>query len=119
MLLREAIAQASEENLQKMGTVWRGLGLQVAKNFATTMYKQYAKPLEVKFEYISPPVVDPQSTLNEVVVTSREKWVYGGPTKIDHEEAFEFIYTLSQEDGQWVIRRYTYRNLTTPTSTPP
>ncbi len=118
VLLREAIAQASEENLQKMETVWRGLALQVAKNFATTLYKQYAKPLEVKFEYINPPVVDPQSTSNEVVVTSREKWNYGGPTKIDHEEAFEFIYTLSQEDGQWVITRYTYRNLTTSTSTP-
>jgi len=117
VLLREAIREATEENLEAMETVWRGLGLQVAQNFATGVYEQYSKPVEVQFEYIRPPALDPDSGPDEVVLTSREKWRYGGPTKIDHEEVFEFIYTLNREDGQWVISRYTYRNLPAPTAT--
>jgi hypothetical protein len=116
-LLRQTIRLADEENMQKLETVWQGLALQVAKNFATDLYQQYAKPLKVQFEYIRPPVVERQDSTDEIVVTSQEKWLYGGPTRIDHEEAFEFIYTLSQTDGQWVITRYTYRNLPVPIPT--
>lgn len=118
LLLREAIANANEENLQELERVWRGLGLQVAKSFATGLYERYSKPLEVEFEFIQRPEIDPESSAEEIVVSSREKWRYGGPTKIDHEEAFEFIYTLNQDDGQWVISRYTYRNLVIPSATP-
>jgi hypothetical protein len=126
ILLQQAIAEASEENLQSLSTIWRGLAFQVAQNFATQMSKQYAKPMVVEFEYLEPPTVDRRSTQSEVTVTSREKWAYGGPTKIDREELFDFIYTLTKEDGSWIISRYTYRNIPasdltptpTPTSTP-
>lgn len=117
VLLREAIREATDENLEAMETVWRGLGLQVAQKFATSIYDQYSKPVEVQFEYIRPPALEPPGEADEVVVTSREKWRYGGPTKIDHEEVFEFIYTLVREDGRWVISRYTYRNVPLPTAT--
>ncbi len=117
-LLREAMTLANEENLERMETVWQGLALRVARNFATELYDKYAKPIQVRFEYLKPPTIDPASKEDEVIVTSREQWTYGGPTKFDREEAFEFIYTLEKVEGQWVITRYTYRNLPTPTPGP-
>ena len=117
VLLQEAIVQGDEENLQKMEIVWQDLAFQVAKNFAAEIHEQYAKPVEVQFEYVQSPTIDPQSSRNEVIVTSREKWAYGGPTKIDKEEIFDFIYTLAEIDGDWIITRYTYRNVSSPIST--
>ena len=117
VLLQEAIVQGDEENLQKMEIVWQDLAFQVAKNFAAEIHEQYAKPVEVQFEYVQSPTIDPQSSRNEVIVTSREKWAYGGPTKIDKEEIFDFIYTLTEIDGDWIITRYTYRNVSSPIST--
>lgn len=121
-MLQAAIAEANEENLQNLATIWRGLAFQVARNFATQMSEQYAKPMVVKFEYVKPPSVNRQSTPSEVTVTSREKWAYGGPTEIDREELFDFIYTLTREDEGWIISRYTYRNIPpadlTPTPAP-
>ncbi len=117
ILLREAITDASPEKLQQMETIWRGLALQVARNFAVKIHEQYAKPVQVQFEYLEPPTVDQASARAEVTVTSRERWSYGGPTQTDKEEVFDFIYTLAQEDGRWLIIRYTYRNVSA-TSTP-
>jgi hypothetical protein len=116
ILLREATALANEENIQSLQTVWQGLGLTVATDFATKLYERYAKPFDVEFEYITLPKVEEQSSPDEVIVTSRERWSYVGPTKRD-EEAFEFSYTLNRQDGRWVITRYTYRNLPFPTPT--
>jgi hypothetical protein len=118
ILLQAAIAEANEENLQSLATVWRGLAFQVARNFATQMSEQYAKPMVVEFEYLEPPTVDRQSSHSEVTVTSREKWAYGGPTAIDREEVFDFIYTLTKEDESWIISRYTYRNVPASDLTP-
>jgi hypothetical protein len=117
VLLQEAIVQGDEDNFQKMEIVWQDLAFRVAKNFAAKIHEQYAKPVEVQFEYVQTPTIAPQSSRNEVVVTSREKWAYGGPTKIDKEEIFDFIYTLTEKDGGWIITRYTYRNVSSPTST--
>lgn len=117
ILLREAITDASPEKLQQMETIWRGLALQVARNFAVKIHEQYAKPVQVQFEYLEPPTVDLASARSEVTVTSRERWSYGGPTQTDKEEVFDFIYSLAEEDGRWLIIRYTYRNVSA-TSTP-
>lgn len=117
LLLREAITLANEQNLKQMEQVWRSLALKVAQNFATRIYQSYAKPIRVQFEYLKLPAVDGNAAGEGIIVTSREKWTYGGPTKTAREEAFEFIYTLNREDGRWVITRYTYRNLPVPTAT--
>jgi hypothetical protein len=124
ILLQEAISQAEDENLQSLETIWRNLAFQVAQRFATEIYEQYSKPVVVEFEYLELPTVDRQSTYDEVTVTSRERWAYGGPTKIDREEVFDFIYILTREDDDWIISRYTYRNVSlsapapSPTKTP-
>ena len=118
ILLREAITDGSEEKLQQMEAIWQGLALRVARNFAIETHAKYAKPVQVQYEYIKSPTVDPESSQAEVVVTSREKWTYGGPTQTDKEEIFDFIYTLTEKDGRWLISRYTYRNLPSSTTTP-
>ena len=117
VLLREAITDPSPDILQQMETIWQGLALQVAKTFAIKINEQYAKPVQVQFEYLNPPAIDQDSSWAEVTVKSREKWSYGGPTRTDKEEIFDFIYTLEPADGRWLITRYTYRNVSV-TSTP-
>ncbi len=120
-MLREAITEASPEMLRQMETVWQGLALQVARAFAIKIHEQYAKPVQVQFEFLKPPTIEMDSSRSEVTVTSREKWSYGGPTRTDNEEIFDFIYILEEIDGRWLITRYTYRNVTatsTPTPTP-
>ncbi len=119
LLLRQAINLANEENIQKLETVWHGTALSDAQEFATELYDRYASPFNAQFEYISPPAIGEPNLLGETVIISREKWSYGGPTKTK-QEAFEFIYTLNQKDGRWLITDYTYRNLSlpTPTTTP-
>ena len=116
-LLHDAIIEATEENLQKMEIVWQGKALTTARAFATNIYDRYAKPLNVEFEYLSPPTIDSQLPGNRLVVTSSERWTYGGPTKTDYQEAFKFIYTLTRRNGQWVITEYSFLNLPLPTPT--
>ncbi len=116
VLLRNAIGQANEENIEKLGEIWRGQGLVKTIDFASELYERYAKPFTVSFEYMTPPRISEEAAAGELVVTSREQWRYGGPTMVN-EEAFEFIYTLSPEDGRWVITKYSYRNLPLPTPT--
>ncbi len=118
LLLRETIVLANEDNLDRMATIWQDTALTVAKRFASQIYEQYAQPMKVEFEYIQPPTIDRLISADRVVVTTQEKWAYGGPTKIDHEETLQFIYTLKREDELWIVTRYTYRNLPTPTPTP-
>jgi hypothetical protein len=118
LLLQTAMVEADESSLEKMTTLWRGLAMDVARSFVTRIGQSYAAPRRVEFDYINQPAVNPESTFGEVIVTSRERWQYGGPTKIDRNEALEFIYTLEQVEGQWVINRYTYRNLPEQTATP-
>jgi hypothetical protein len=117
-LLHDAIILANEENLQKMETVWQGEALTTARDFATELYERYAKPLQVEFEYLAAPRIERQLASNRLVVTSQERWTYGGPTKTDHQEAFRFIYTLTRRNGQWVISDYSYLNLPLSTATP-
>jgi hypothetical protein len=116
-ILRNTIVLANENNLNNLDVVWRDKALTVIKRFVTELYDRYARPFTVRFEYISPPLVTGQNSANQVAVTSREKWRYSGPTKT-HEETFEFVYQLNQQDGRWVIISYTYRSLKLPTATP-
>jgi hypothetical protein len=115
-LLHDAIVEANEDNLQKMGTIWQGKALITARAFATDIYDRYAKPLNVKFEYLNRPAIESQLPGNRLMVTSSERWTYGGPTKTDYQEAFRFIYTITRRNGQWVITEYNFLNL--PGSTP-
>lgn len=119
-LLHNAIIEATEDNLQKMETVWQGQALPTARAFAADIYDRYAKPLRVDFEYLNPPAITGQLPSNRLVVTSSERWFYGGPTKTDYQEAFQFIYTLTRRSGQWVITEYSFLNLppSRPTRTP-
>jgi hypothetical protein len=117
-LLHDAIIEATEENLQKMETVWQGKALTTARAFATNIYDRYAKPLRVEFEYLKPPTLDSQLSGNRLVISSSERWTYGGPTKTDYQEAFQFIYTLIRRNGQWVITEYSFLNLPLPTPIP-
>jgi hypothetical protein len=117
-LLHDAIVDASEENLQKMATIWQGKALTTARAFALDTYKRYSKPLNVKFEYLTPPTIDGQLPDKRLVVTSSERWSYGGPTKMDYQEAFGFVYTLTRRNGKWLITEYNLLNLPLPTPTP-
>lgn len=117
-LLHDAMIEANEENLQKMETVWQGKALTTARAFAADIYDRYAKPLNVQFEYLSRPAIESQLSGNRLMVTSSERWTYGGPTKTDRQEAFKFIYTLTQHNGQWVITQYNFLNLSLPAPTP-
>jgi len=116
ILLRRAISLASEENMKSLGTVWRGNALRRAQAFAAELNKKYAKPFDVRFEYVTLPTLNDESGINEIVVVSQETWNYGELTKVN-QETFEFTYTLSQEDGHWVITEYSYRRLPTPVPT--
>lgn len=119
-LLHDAIIEATEDNLQKMDTIWQDKALPTARAFAADIYDRYAKPLRVDFEYLKRPAITGQLPGNRLVVTSSERWSYGGPTKTDYQEAFQFIYTLTRRSGQWVITEYSFLNLPLPkvTSTP-
>jgi hypothetical protein len=116
-LLHDAIIEANRENLQRMAIVWQGNALTTARAFATDIYERYAKPLQVEFAYLTPPAIDSQLPGNRLVVTSSERWTYGGPTKTDYQEAFKFVYTLTPRNGQWVITEYGFLNLPLPTPT--
>lgn len=115
-LLRGATSLANEENLQNLETVWRDQALVTVQKFATELYDRYRKPFVVDFEYITPPTISSQTFADRLVVTSQEKWSYGGPATVD-QEAFEFIYTLVREGEQWHIIYYSYRNLPLPAPT--
>lgn len=117
-LLHDAIIEATEDNLQKMDTVWQDKALPTARAFATDIYDRYAKPLRVDFEYLKRPAITEQLSGNRLVVTSSERWSYGGPTKTDYQEAFQFIYTLTRRSGQWVITEYSFLNLPLLKATP-
>lgn len=115
VLLQNAISNPNEENLANLAALWQDSAYTKVEQFAIGQYQKYAKPFTASFEFISPPVISQQSTPARLVVTSRERWSYGG-TNFD-EEAFEFIYTLSFRDDAWIITFYTYRNLPLPTPT--
>jgi hypothetical protein len=110
--------EGSEENLQKLETVWQGSALTTARAFAADIYDRYAKPLNVQFEYLRRPAIESQLSSTRLVVASQERWTYGGPTKSDRQEAFKFVYTLTQRSGQWVITEYSFLNLPLPKFTP-
>lgn len=116
VLLREAITLANDENLQRLGIMWRGKALEVAQDFATELYERYAQPLNVQFEYITRPTLSEPDAAGDIEVISRERWFYGGPTQTN-QEAFEFIYTLSRQNDTWVITDYRFLNLPLPTPT--
>ncbi len=109
-LLRDALAEASEENLKNLGSLWQGKTLDSIGEFAVDMNSRYSRPFNVDFEYVTPPAISDRSVPGQVVVFTREKWSYGGPSTTN-EEAFEFIYTLIPQGDHWVISRYTYRNI--------
>jgi hypothetical protein len=107
------VASGSEESLNQLETIWQDKALTVIRRFASSIQERYAQPVEVNFEYLSLPQINPDSTASEVEVTTVERWIYGSPTSDrGRNEALEFIYTLTPaNDDQWVITRYTYRNL--------
>jgi hypothetical protein len=116
LLLREAISLANEQNLQKLETIWQGQALTKSQNFAADIYRRYAKPFEVKFEYLTRPAIS-QSEAGQLTVVSRETWTYQGQKGVE-SESFEFVYRLAQTNERWVIIQYSYRNLPAPTVTP-
>lgn len=116
-LLRDTIAQATNANVENLGKIWQGKALDVIERFAIRLNDRFARPPDVTFEYVLPPEIGDESRFDEVIVSTREKWSYGGSAKTT-EEILEFIYTLAPKDDTWVITRYTYRNLATPPRPP-
>ena len=111
VLLQKAITLPSEENLANLSRIWQDRALTKVKQFAINQYDKYAKPFNASVEFIASPDIIQEGNTGQLVVTSQERWSYGGSLNAD-QEAFEFIYTLSQqEDGDWKIISYTYRNL--------
>jgi len=115
-LLREAISLANEENIANLEYVWQDRALEKAEEFATELYDRYAKPFDVEFKYLEIPAIK-RGTPDEVTVVSQEIWTYKGRTDIN-QEAFEFTYVLSREDGEWIITYYSFLNVPTPTAIP-
>jgi hypothetical protein len=115
-LLQQAIAQASDENLAELEQLWQGQSLPAIREFAAEVNSRYAEPFEVELEYIGPLEVSENSIPTQIVVIAKEQWRYGGPSDMEQEN-FEFIYTVVPQDDAWVVSRYTYRNLPTPTAT--
>jgi len=113
LLLQDAITLPSEENMAKLGELWQDRALTKVKNFATNQYEKYRKPFSTQFEFIISPTITEESS-DQIIVTSRERWSYGGTSKTN-EESFDFIYTLTWEDNRWIITQYSYRNLPSPT----
>jgi len=116
LLLQATIAQPTEENLANLESLWQDLALTNIKRFAVEQSQKYIRPFEVQFEYVSPPTITEQVSSSQLVISTTERWRYGGPSSAN-EEAFEFIYTLNRRDEGWVVTRYTYRNLPRPTPT--
>lgn len=116
LLLQKAIISTTEENLQNLELIWRGQALRVTRIFVDEVNKRYARPLTVEFDYISAPELTGQNVLSTATVISRENWRYSAPGGIK-DESFEFTYSVTQEDGRWVISSYTFRNLATPAAT--
>ena len=113
LLLQEAITLPSEENLADLAAVWQDRALTKVEKFAIEQYEKYRKPFSAQFEFMTTPTISEEGT-NQIVVTSRERWSYGGVSNAD-EESFDFIYTLTRGDDRWIIIRYSYRNLPSPT----
>lgn len=116
LLLQAAIISSTPENLQNLETIWRGQALRVTQAFVDEVNGRYTRPLTVDFDYISPPTLTGQSGSITATVITRENWHYSAPNAIK-DESFEFTYSVTQEDGRWVITGYTFRNLATPTAT--
>jgi len=109
-LLRAAVVEPSLGNLAALETVWRGEALADTQAFARDLYRRYLHPLEVTFVYLIPPVAVEGSSSDTAVVTSTEMWTYTGPQS-SRSESFEFTYTLTRQDGSWVITSYDYRRV--------
>ena len=92
---------ADEANLQNLEQLWRDQALNNATKFATENYNLYSQPFEITFEYIIPPQISDQSSADQVIVNSQERWTYSGNTT--REETLDFIYTLTREGDEWVI----------------
>ncbi len=114
-ILLAAITETTDGNLEQLQTVWRGRALTKAENFVTDTNNRFSANTVIELEYLSPLNISPYSTERQVVVLIQENWRYQGTVRT-YEEQFEFIYTLTQDDGEWVISDYTYRNL--PTESP-
>ena len=118
-LLREAIIQASEKNIEEMGEVWQGDAFTAIENFATKINQRYGQTLLVDYQYVMQPEIGEASTPGQIIIVTREQWRYGEPGD-QKQELFEFNYTLTPNDDRWVITRYSYRNLarlSTPAAT--
>lgn len=113
LLLQNAITLPSEENLANLGVIWQDRALTKVERFATEQYERYRKPFSAQFEFIISPTISEEGS-DQIIVTSRERWSYGGVSNTN-EESFDFVYTLIQKDDRWVIIYYSYRNLPSPT----
>ena len=102
----------------KLETLWADNALRKVEAFALETNERYtSRPFTVQLDYIRSPAVQSQVSIRQVLVSTRERWTYSGPTT-SNEESFDFIYTLSQRGDNWIITNFTFRNLETPTPTP-
>ena len=115
--LRQTIESPTEENLQELEALWADNALRKVEAFALDTNERYnSRPFTVQLDYIRSPSIQSQISTRQVLISTRERWTYSGPTT-SNEEAFDFIYTLSRRGDNWIITNFTFRNLATPTPT--
>jgi hypothetical protein len=111
--LRLAIEQPTDYRLAALEQYWRDAALPKAQGFARAMYYRVGKPVRAAYVYLIPPTIVHEPALDRVLVDAIEVWTYEGGILV-YTEHFMFYYTLMQQEGEWVIVDYTYRNAPTP-----
>jgi hypothetical protein len=114
-LLRLAVEQPTTPRLAALAEHWRERALPKAQAFARAMYYRVGKPVTATYVYLVPPTASHAPDVGQMRVDAIEVWTYQGGILI-YTEHFQFHYTLTQQDGRWVIVDYTYRNAPTPAS---
>lgn len=112
-LLRLAIEHPTTDRLAALGEHWQDRALPKAQTFARAMYYRVGKPVTASYVYLIPPTARREPRPDRVWVDAIEVWTYQGGILI-YTEHFHFHYTLTQQEGRWVIVDYTYRNAPAP-----
>jgi len=108
-LLKQAISQSSQKNLDNLGRLWQADALVAVQKFVAHVTGRFTEPPQVTLEYLNPPAISAESA-GQVVIVAGERWTYGGDAQ-EKRENFEFTYTVVTTRTAWVISQYSYRRL--------
>ncbi len=109
ILLKQAISQSGQKNLDNLGQLWQADALVAVQKFVAHVTGRFTEPPQVTLEYLNPPAISAESA-GQVVIVASERWTYGGDAQ-QKRENFEFTYTVVPTRTTWVISQYSYRRL--------